>query len=378
MSGLRVGVLGAGGQVGLAVLRGLCEDGGISAVGICRNRVSSLRVASHGLKVRTTQTDDAKSLAESTRDLDALVNCALPQYGPSKTSLANRRLANALATACAKRHLVHLSSVAVYGDFISSEPTLFRSPRPDTAYGRQKLEMETLLRKFARSQRANCTILRVGHVYGPELRWSETILSLINDTHFHLPFDGRRPSNAIAISNLIEAVREVLLASDADATFNLTDSPQTPWRELFDMHARASSTKFVRALRSSDSEAMAEQYRKWSQTGLFSRWVRESARWFLQLPGSYLTAVPSIKAFAQRAIATFGSENLDARLWALYCRHLAPHTNPCPFSNIHPLFFSDAVPGPHLEYHPAHPAKITSGLSDWYSVAFTPPERSRA
>src|SRR5450631_2963264 len=82
MKRLSVGIVGAAGQVGLAVLRDLNNDSEFSAFGICRNRVSSARVASLGLPVRTVQTDDAAQLIDATRDLDVLVNCALPQYQP--------------------------------------------------------------------------------------------------------------------------------------------------------------------------------------------------------------------------------------------------------------------------------------------------------
>src|ERR1039458_68218 len=64
MKHLRVGIVGAAGQVGLALLNDLNRDGEFSAFGICRNRVSSARVASLGLPVRTVQTDNAAQLID--------------------------------------------------------------------------------------------------------------------------------------------------------------------------------------------------------------------------------------------------------------------------------------------------------------------------
>src|ERR1035438_10476578 len=164
MKHLRVGIVGAAGQVGLAVLRDLNKDGEFSAFGICRNRVSSARVASLDLPVRTVQTDDSAQLIDATRDLDILFNCALPQYQPSKTSAANLRLAESLTASCAGKHLLHLSSVAIYGEFLSSREKLFARPKPDITYGRQKLQMEQLLRNLSKKHSARCTILRVGPV----------------------------------------------------------------------------------------------------------------------------------------------------------------------------------------------------------------------
>ena len=58
MCALKVGIVGAAGQVGIALLSGIYKGTGISAVGICRNSVSAARVAAQGLDVRTAQTDD--------------------------------------------------------------------------------------------------------------------------------------------------------------------------------------------------------------------------------------------------------------------------------------------------------------------------------
>ena len=230
MTALRIGIFGGSGQVGSALLKALNEDCGLIAFGICRNKMSAARVACLGVPVRIAQTDNAAHLAAATSDLDALVNCALPRYGPSKTFAENQRLANSLAATCAGKQLVHLSSVAVYGDFISGREVLFDSPKPDTAYGRQKLHMEYLLRKHAKKHSMKCTILRVGHVYGAGLRWSEIIFDLLNQEGFRLPFDGRLASNAIGITNLIAGIREVL-SSEPGCMVNLTDDPQTTWRE---------------------------------------------------------------------------------------------------------------------------------------------------
>jgi nucleoside-diphosphate-sugar epimerase len=368
MCALKVGIVGAAGQVGIALLSGINKGTGISAVGICRNSVSAARVAAQGLDVRTAQTDDPKQLAEVTQDLDALVNCALPQYRPSKTSASNRLLARALAEVCAGKHLVHLSSVAVYGDYIGSEKSRFQSPKPDTAYGRQKLQMEVLLRKYARKHSGRCTILRIGHVYGPELRWSESLFDLIQHHRFRLPFDGQQASNAVAISNLVEAVREVLLSMPAAPTLNLTNLPQITWRELFDLHSQACVGPFVESLRSSESEDYSRIYKKRARTGMLGRFVKETLGWIMQLPGSYIAAVPTLKTLAQQAVALVGNDGLDAKIWALYCRRLAPRIDGSSAAAVEPIFFSEPMPGPCVQYNGGTPTDLVPALRAWYDV----------
>src|ERR1700761_7565 len=69
MKTLCVGIVGAAGQVGSALLKELTIGGEFSAVGICRNRVSSARVEALGLPVRTVDTGNPDALKEATRDV---------------------------------------------------------------------------------------------------------------------------------------------------------------------------------------------------------------------------------------------------------------------------------------------------------------------
>jgi nucleoside-diphosphate-sugar epimerase len=330
------------------------------------------------MPVRIARTDDPVQLAEAAGDLDVLVNCALPQYGPSKTSAANQRFAASLVAACAGKHLVHLSSVAVYGDFISGREVLFGNPKPDTAYGRQKLQMEHLLRKLATKHSVRCTVLRVGHVYGPELRWSEAFFELIKNDGFGLPFGGHLPSNAIAIANVVAGIREIILGDTAQPTLNLTDAPQTTWRDVFDLHSQASGDPPVGQLAPYESERQFRAYKKWAETGMTLRLALETSRWVRQLPASYIASVPTFKALSQCAVAMVGSETLDAKLWAVQARRLRSGTGENVATRILPLFLSEPVPGPSLRYCGSTPASSLADLQAWHDAISAPRRGSMA
>lgn len=372
MKAIKVGIVGGAGQVGSALLKGLSRDVELMAFGICRNSVSAARVASEGLQVRVVPTRDTMRFSEATRDLDILVNCALPQYAPSKTSAENHLLANSLAAACAGKHLVHLSSVAVYGDFIPGHQALFDYPKPDNGYGRQKLQMEQLLRSLAKKHSVKCTILRVGHVYGPQLRWSEAMFDLLQTDDFRLPFDGQIPSNGVAITNLIEGIRKVLVSEPLQSTINLVDAPQTTWRTLFDLHAQACGRSHAEPLNTFDSQRLAWAAKQNGQAGLSTRFIRETWDWVKHLPASYIASVPAFKAIVQRVVAGFRSETLDARLWALYSRRFSLGVETRSGEEITPLLFSEPVPGPCLSYEGHSPAELLSELKQWHRCISTP------
>jgi nucleoside-diphosphate-sugar epimerase len=372
MKAPRIGIVGAGGQIGLALLKSLSNDHRLTAFGICRNNVSAARVASQGMPTRVAQTDSAAQLVEATRDLDVLVNCALPQYRPSKTSLANQRFAGSLAIACASKHLIHLSSVAVYGEFIPDRRSLFNNPKPDTLYGKQKLQMERLLRALALKHPMKCTILRVGHVYGAGLRWSQTIFELIKNDGFRLPFDGELPSNAIGIENLVAGIRELLAGEPVQATLNLTDAPQTTWRDVFDLHSRAIGKPAVKPLNRLESERRFRERKSWAETGMTARLARETWRWASHLPASYVASVPSFKSISQWAVARLGSEWLDARLWALQWKRFAPGNHASAPPKVQPLLLSERVPGPCLSYEGSSRAESFALLQCWHDAISEP------
>ena len=374
MNARRVGIIGAAGQVGSALLKTLNTDRELTAFGICRNSVSAARVACQGMPVRIARTEDAEQLTQATRDLDILVNCALPQYGSSRTSAANRRLANSLAAACAGKHLVHLSSVAVYGTFISARKSLFDNPKPDSLYGRQKLQMENLLRTLARKHSMSCTILRVGHVYGAELRWSEIFFELIRKEGFRLPFDGQLPSNAIGITNLRSAIRKVLFSEPLQITLNLTDAPQTSWRDIFDLHSQASGGPTVECLNPFESAWRFRERKKWAETGLTARVARETWAWGRHMPASFIASVPAFRPLLQLALERLSSEKLEARLWAIYHKRFASGMEANPDPGILPVFLSEPVPGPCLSYEASSPTVGLAALQDWHDAISAPQE----
>jgi nucleoside-diphosphate-sugar epimerase len=371
MTALRVGIIGGAGHVGFALLKALNADYGVTAFGICRNSVSAARVASQGMPVRVARTDDAAQLAEVTRDLDILVNCALPQNTPSKTLIANQLLADSLVRASVGKHLIHLSSVAVYGDFIRGRGSLFENPKPDTFYGRQKLQMERLLRTLANRHKVKCTILRVGHVYGAELLWSEAIFDLINK-EFRLPFDGQLPSNAVWITNLIAGIRQLLFGELRQSTLNLVDSPQTTWRDIFDLHSQASGNCAVKPLNQFESERRFQERKKWAETGMTARILWETCRWAMHLPASYFASAPTFKAVSQWAVAKIGSERLDGRLWTIYSKRFVSGIKDHTDQGIPLIFISEHVPGPCLSYKGKSPSEGLAALQSWHDAISAP------
>src|ERR1035438_1592793 len=99
-----------------------------------------------------------------------------------------------------------------------------------------------------------------------------------------------------------------------------------------------------------------------------ARFVRETWVWIKHLPASYVSSVPTFKAISQRVVAKIGSERLDSRLYAGYCRHLSRRDDSQSAPAILPLLLSEAVPGPYLAYEGTSSVGCLPALVSWYDA----------
>ena len=156
---MRVLVLGATGHIGLRLMETLESTPGVLPSGASRGRSMSPA----GLDAMRVDTRDAASLAAALRGFDAVVNCVAGS-APAISEGSLRLVQACQSAGCAR--IVHLSTMAVYGQaegLVREDAPL----DPGTGwYGRAKCEAETHLRSFARAG-GQTVILRPGCVFGP-------------------------------------------------------------------------------------------------------------------------------------------------------------------------------------------------------------------
>ncbi len=343
----RIAVLGASGQVGLALVRRLALRSRIAVTGVCRSALSATRCAQAGVEVLVPSDPGPAGLAQALSAFDVVVNCALPGQGPTRNARENEALAQALCGVGSQTAVLHLSSIAVYGNAFLAGHTRFASPCPGDRYGREKLAMEHRLRRLARERGVCLWICRLGHVWGPELNWSRILLRLAADPDFRLAFDGMKPSNAIYLENIAAAVVDLAARRPLSQTWNLVDFPQRPWRELFDLHSQAAGRSPVAPMPAAGYASLAADRGR----GLASGVVLDLARWAKGLPSSLIASTPALQAVAENLLARLQSEQLESRLKALYWQAVARQRQPCvPPRGPLACMLSDAVPGRSLEY----------------------------
>ena len=355
----RVGITGASGQVGSTLLRHLHESGW-HVVAAVRNQLSAAlcHAAVPDSDIRIGRLTPKGGEARLLDDCDVIINCALESAAgiPRQAYTANRALVNGLLQAKSLRWLIHFSTVAVYGELIKpyeDEERERQRPRPDSEYGRSKLFVERYAAQRAGAQRVNCTIIRLGHVYGADIARSREIVQLSRDPRFRLPFDGRLPSNAVH-ADAVGASVAALLDNDAPRAVYSLAEPRSSWRDVFDWHARCLGLPPVKGMSNAESNAQREAWAGRSIT-------RDMTAWMGGLPIRSLARSPAMLDLALRILAktptsvTRRVSDMNRRLSTRtqIARADQPDRVPLP-----PLYFSAGMPGPFLEL----PASPLTGL----------------
>jgi nucleoside-diphosphate-sugar epimerase len=381
---MRVAILGAGGQIGTALVKRYAEDAGLRPVAVLRNAVSAARHRSiHGVEVRV---GDVCAPGEATRlvgDCDAVVNCAIATGLPRAARAANAALIGAVASVAREtrclRAFVHLSSVLVYGAmYHPSTGSRFERPRPTSAYGRDKLHAERVARRAFADTGVSLFVVRLGHVYGPLQANSRAFLAMVRD-RAALPFAGALPSNAIHTDRLASVVAAACRGMIAAGTYNGVDHPNLSWREVFDWHTSAAGIDPVGELPADPSERARSKLLREERTGRLRKVTRDVTRAFTAVPAAELAASQAIRDVGYEVLSTL-PEGVERKIKAMYTRwsvgRQVASIRQSEGAAAGPAFFSDAVPGPSLSEASGLEVRSDVGASrefaDWIRDSATP------
>jgi nucleoside-diphosphate-sugar epimerase len=376
----RIGVTGATGQVGSRLLRHL-RDAGLRAVGVVRNSLGAALcdAAAPHCEIRIGSLTPGGGEAHVLDDCDVIINCALESSGgvPRQAYTRNRELVDGLLKAKSLKWLVHFSTVAVYGELIdeySDADRLRRRPTPTSEYGRSKLYVERYAMRQTRARGVNCTVLRLGHVYGAGIARSREIVDLARDPQFRLPFGGQLASNAIHQDALGAAVLALMTDGPRHPIYGAAESTHT-WRDVFDWHTGCLGLPPVLPMTDADSAA---QRSAWADRSV----IHESFAWLRRLPIKSLLRSPATFDLALRVL-TNTPDSITRRVTDFNRRTGASaHIAHADASPLPPVYLSTGMPGPFLGI-PSIPStglgsepERARELQQWYDLWRTPRMRA--
>src|SRR2546428_734510 len=273
----KVGVTGASGQVGSALVHRLYHEG-VNVVAAARNSLGGalIHASTPGCDIRVGSLTREPGRVHLLDDCDVIINCALATGDPRQAYSHNRALVDGLLEATSLRWLIHFSTVAVYGELIREHRDglrAFRHPSPNSEYGRSKLYVEKYAAQRARARGLKCSVLRLGHVYGAGITRSREIIEFARNPHFRLPYGGRFPSNAIHMDRAASAVLALVGTDRSNQVYNLAEERST-WLDVFDWHTRSLGLPPVAAMSDAASDEGRDAYARRSLLRDVSGWLR--------------------------------------------------------------------------------------------------------
>lgn len=222
---MRVLILGGSGFIGTRLTL-MLKSGGW-ATPIC----TSTRAAGSALRLDTR--DEAAVLA-AVRQVDAVVNCVA---GSADAIAHGARVLARAARAARLPHVVHLSSMAVYGEQEGQVDEATPLPPARAWYGRAKQAAEAAMQELAPSGCA-VTVLRPGCVWGPgSVLWVERIAQwLVAARLGDLGEGGDGWTNGVHVDDVCLAVMRALREPPSRgnlAVFNLAAPDSPRWNDYF-------------------------------------------------------------------------------------------------------------------------------------------------
>ena len=228
----RIAVVGASGFVGATVVERL-RDHDEDVVPLIHSSGNAWRLARHGLTLRSVDLLDRLAVEGALDGCTHVVNCA---RGSDEAML--RGLRNLLAACRTRRvrRVVHLSSVAVYGDPPPPESRDEDAPTkpPKNSYGAIKLRQDELVARAARDG-LSAIALCPPNISGPYSPFLLRVFAALRAARLRLVDDGVAVCNLVDVDNLAHAIELALEPGPADGRrMFVTDDEPITWRDIVD------------------------------------------------------------------------------------------------------------------------------------------------
>jgi nucleoside-diphosphate-sugar epimerase len=215
------------GDVGVRVARLLQARGGKVAA-LARTDAATARLRGFGISPVPGDLDEPASLASLPVAGKLLFYLAPPPGGGSAdTRMRNFCAAVDLERAPAK--VVYVSTSGVYGDCGGAWVTEETPPNPQTSRAQRRLDAETALREWGRSQGVAVVILRVTGIYGP----GRLPLARLQQGHPVLREDESPPTNRIHADDLAMICVAAAEKGEDGEIFNVSDGQPGTMTQYF-------------------------------------------------------------------------------------------------------------------------------------------------
>lgn len=200
----KIAVLGASGFVGSTLVEHLQNHADFEVTPFAHSSGGATCLAHRGLVFQQIDILDRAALTRALDGFDYVVNCSRGSDAVMRDGIDNIIRA---AQKTGIKKLVHLSSVAVYGDPPHVDSTHESAPArpPAGSYGATKLEQDDKVQAAA-AKGLPSVILCPPNIIGPYSDYVIDVINSIEAERFRLLDDGQHVINVVDVSNLCAAM----------------------------------------------------------------------------------------------------------------------------------------------------------------------------
>lgn len=221
------------GDVGLRVAQLLRDRWRLLALTSSPQRLPLLRAA--GIVPLTGDLDRPQGLRRIGALADAVLHLA-PPPSQGETDDRTRHLLQALARSGRVRRLVYGSTSGVYGDCGGERFDETRTPAPQTARARRRVDAERQLRAFGRASGAKVSLLRIPGIYAIDRPGGHPRERLLRGTPVLAAADDVY-TNHIHADDLARACVAALHRGAAQRVYHASDDTELAMGDYFDLAA---------------------------------------------------------------------------------------------------------------------------------------------
>jgi nucleoside-diphosphate-sugar epimerase len=226
----KVALLGASGFLGMAMFERLQEQGR-QVVPFIHSSGNAWRLARLGIPLQRVDIMSRQSLETALTGCTHVINCS--RGGNSVMVDGLKNLISAAGRARVRR-LVHISSVAVYGDPPPPSSTNEDAPTKPTpnSYGWVKLQQDNLIREAA-AKGLPAIVLCPPNISGPFSVYLSRVVQTLNKGGLALLEGGKTHCSLVDVNNLACAAELALANGTPDGRrLFVTDDEPTTWADL--------------------------------------------------------------------------------------------------------------------------------------------------
>lgn len=233
---LRIGIIGANGQVGSEVCLLLANRADICVVPICRSRLGASFLEQCGLGCRVGQIGSDADARQLLQGLDLVADFSLPSGSQVEIRSQIRALVEAsIRGAPAGVPYVSASTLMAFGAAQADE--LFRWRLiARTAYAGAKRFGERLAIRAGHRHQHPVYALRLGQVHGALQSVSRSIFETLRERESVFVPNG--PAFAVFTVSVADALAGIAKGNFRPGIFTMVEDPQWSWKELWELYMR--------------------------------------------------------------------------------------------------------------------------------------------